>query len=99
MNIPARDADNLANMQEYAQRDISDEESDEHSSSNNEDESEHDVDVFISGYRPSSLRHMSLECMLTREVSTQNAARAAGQDITNLSVLMVFTRNALYTPG
>jgi len=41
---------------------------------------------------------LPLECMLTKEVSIRNAARSAGQDITNASVLMVFTRNASYTP-
>ena len=100
VNIPARDANNMANMDDHLDESVeeSDEESDENPSSDNEDESEQDVNVFISGYRPGNLRHMPLECMLTREVSTQNAARTAGEDITNPSALMVFTRNAPYTP-
>ena len=98
LSIPGRDAENLVNLTEYAHIDVSDEESNEMSFSDDDSESETDVDVFISGYQVSTLGHMSLDCVLTKEVSTQNAARAAGQDITNASVLMVFTRNALYTP-
>jgi len=49
--------------------------------------------LYVAGYR----RHYTPECTLASEVMIQNAARAAGQDITSPSVFTVFTRNAPYT--
>ena len=96
ITIPGRDVATLPNREEYAHLNISDEESDEHEISEVEDEDDEDIKVYISGYQTNTL--LPLECMLTKEVSIRNAARSAGQDITNASVLMVFTRNASYTP-
>jgi len=52
-----------------------------------------EVVLYVAGYR----RHYSQECILANEVMIQNAARAAGQDITSPSVFTVFTRNGPYT--
>jgi len=98
INIPSRNAENLANLAAYAYDSASDEESVVASSSSDEEEQDFDIAVHICGYDVTTLSDLSMDCMLTKEVSIQNSARAAGQDITNVAAMMVFTRNALYTP-
>lgn len=99
LNIPSRNAENLANLAAYAYDSVSDEESVVVSSSEDDavDDREHNTAVHILGYDVSTLTHLSVDCMLTKEVSIQNSARAAGEDITNVAVMTVFTRNFLYT--
>jgi len=85
---------------------MSDEEDSNPSSSGDEVESEgddesdedFDVDIHIPGYEVSFVPPICFHCLLTEEVAKQNIARAAGEDITNTGVLMLFTRGDLYTP-
>jgi len=102
--IPGRETGSVAHLQEYAIQDVSDNfqfdaDMDEDAANDSGNDSGGDrfhdreiINVYVAGFTPT---HM-IECMLTREVSTQNAARAAGQTIDNLCVLTVFTLNETY---
>jgi len=100
LNIHGREAGVEAGMDEYAHENIIDTfefdnlDLEDYSDNSMEGESDgSEVVSYVAGYR----RYYSRECILANEVMTQNAARAAGQDITSPSVFTVFTHNAPYT--
>jgi len=109
LDIPGREAGSVAHLQEYASEDVQDSlqsESDDDDDESGDDgplpgDSDSDIGdnagnsvvrVHVAGYTVGD------ECMLAREVSAQNAARAAGGRIANVSILSVFTGNATYRP-
>jgi len=101
LNIPGREAGVEADMHEYAHENPIDTFEFDHldlgafSDNSMEDEGEEgaEVSLYVAGYR----QHDTPECILASEVMIQNAARAAGQDITSPCVFKVFTRDAPYT--
>ena len=97
----------MAHLQEYASEDVHDSlQSDSDDDDGDDDgafpgDSDSDsgddagnsvVRVYVAG------NTVGDECVLAREVSAQNAARAAGESIANVSMLSVFTCNATYQP-
>jgi len=97
----------VAHLQEYASEDVHDSlQSDSDDDDGDDDgafpgDSDSDsgddagnsvVRVYVAG------NTVGDECVLAREVSAQNAARAAGESIANVSILSVFTCNATYQP-